>query len=286
MTRYVRFRDVDGSGLAVDVGDGFRALRSVEAAFPGDLPELIASGADLMDLASRFRFGAALDIDAVEVLPPLASPGKIMCVGLNYVDHAAEGNFEVPSYPTIFARFASSMIGHGAPIVRPHVSDHLDFEGELVAVVGRSGRYIPESEALAHVAGYSIFNDASIRDYQFRTPQWTVGKNFDSTGAFGPVFVPSAVLQPGAKGLRLRTRLNGRVVQDVSTDDMIFDVARLVSLLSEAMTLNAGDVIVTGTPAGVGFARNPPLWMKPGDRCEVEVDGIGILSNPVIQERA
>lgn len=284
MTRLVRFNDDDGLGLAAETGDGYRAVWWSDPCYPGDLPDLIQQGVDLMDLVSQFRSARPIDLDRVQRLPPLPNPGKILCVGLNYVDHAAEGHFEVPEYPTVFGRFASSLIGDGAPIVRPDLSDHLDFEGELVAVIGLGGRHIPEEEALLHVAGYSIFNDASIRDYQFRTPQWTVGKNFDSTGAFGPCLVPAAALPTGAKGLRLQTRLNGVVVQDVSTDDMIFDVARQISLLSEAMTLSPGDVIVTGTPAGVGFARTPPLWMKPGDVCEVEIEGIGILSNPVTRE--
>lgn len=187
-------------------------------------------------------------------------------MGLNYVDHAAEGHFEIPNAPTIFGRFASSLIGDGAPIVRPRVSDQLDFEGELVAVIGRGGRDIDRADALDHVAGYSIFNDASIRDWQFQTPQWTLGKDFDDTGAFGPGFVPAFALPRGARGLRLQTRLNGVVVQDASIDDMIFPVEGLVVLLSQAMTLEAGDVIVTGTPAGVGFARTPPLWMTAAAR--------------------
>ncbi|WP_243395865.1 fumarylacetoacetate hydrolase family protein [Sphingomonas oleivorans] len=239
---------------------------------------------DLIEVAEAFRAAPALDIDCVHLLPPIPDPAKIICVGLNYRDHAAEGHFEIPSYPAIFARFATSLIGHGAPIVRPAISEQLDFEGEVAAIIGRGGRNIPLSEALLHVAGYSLFNDASIRDFQFRTSQWTAGKNFDATGAFGPWFVPASQLPEGAKGLRLQTRLNGIVVQDASTDDMIFDVAHQIALLSEVFTLQPGDVIVTGTPAGVGFARKPPLWMKPGDVCEIELEGLGILRNPVAQE--
>ncbi|CCA90751.1 fumarylacetoacetate hydrolase family protein [Novosphingobium sp. PP1Y] len=278
----VRFEDRRGRGLAVNTGDGYRALWSEDGPFPGDLPDLIAEGADLMAIGSAFHAATPIDIDAVRILPPLPNPGKIICVGLNYVDHAAEGNFEVPIYPTIFARFASSLLAHGAPMARPPQSEQFDFEGELVAVIGMGGRTILREEALLHVAGYSIFNDGSVRDYQFRTPQWTMGKNFDGTGAFGPCFVPSAALAPGAKGLRLQTRLNGVVVQDASTDDMIFDIAELIALLSEAITLAPGDVIVTGTPAGVGFARKPPVWMKPGDICEVEIEGIGLLRNEIV----
>jgi len=277
----VRFQDARGLGLAVNTGEGYRAVHAEDPAYPGDLPALIASGVDLMEVMAEFRSAAPIDIDAVTILPPLPSPGKIVCVGLNYVDHAAESHFEVPTYPTIFARFATSLVGHGAPLVRPPQSQDFDFEGELVAVIGLAGRNIARADALRHVAGYSIFNDASVRDYQFRTPQWTMGKNFDGSGAFGPAFVPAAALPAGARGLRLQTRLNGTVVQDASTDDMIFDVAELVALLSEVFTLEPGDVIVTGTPAGVGFARTPPLWMQPGDICEVEIEQIGILRNTV-----
>lgn len=279
--QFVRFEDGNGRGLAINTGEGYRALWVADASFPGDLPDLIEQGADLVEIANAFHAATPIDIDAVRILPPLPNPGKVICVGLNYRDHAAEGNFEVPTYPTIFARFASSLLAHGSPMVRPPQSDQFDFEGELVAVIGMGGRRISRDEALLHVAGYSIFNDASVRDYQFRTPQWTIGKNFDGTGAFGPCFVPADALPPGAKGLRLQTRLNGAVVQDASTDDLIFDIAELVALLSEAITLAPGDIIVTGTPAGVGFARNPPLWMKPGDICEVEVEGIGLLRNTV-----
>jgi len=225
-----------------------------------------------------------LDPTGVEYLPPLPFPEKIICFGLNYKDHAAESGFEPPAYPALFGRFPSSLIGHRAPIVRPRVSDQLDYEGELVAIIGKPGRNIPRERALEHVAGYSIFNDASIRDYQFKTAQWMIGKNFDSTGAFGPVFVSADEFEAGAKGLRLKTRLNGTELQNASTTDMIFDVATQVSVLSDAMLLKPGDVIVTGTPSGVGVARNPKIFMKPGDVCEVEIEGIGLLSNPIVEQ--
>jgi 2-keto-4-pentenoate hydratase/2-oxohepta-3-ene-1,7-dioic acid hydratase in catechol pathway len=176
------------------------------------------------------------------------------------------------------------MMGHGSPIVRPKVSMQLDYEGELVAVIGKAGRHIAKADALSHVAGYSICNDASVRDYQFKSAQWTIGKNFDNTGPFGPVFVTADALPPGAAGLQLQTRLNGVVVQSASTSSLIFDVATLVSLLSEAVCLLPGDIIVTGTPSGVGLARKPPLWMKHGDVCEVEIEGIGTLTNPIRDE--
>jgi acylpyruvate hydrolase len=284
--RFARYQQNGREGLAAaDKSGVLHGFLMGEGDYPGDLGALIAAGdGALATAASRLLKGPEIALEEVELLPPLPTPGKILCIGLNYTEHSRESGFEPPSYPTIFGRFASSLIGHGAPIIRPHVSDQLDYEGELVAVIGRGGRNIAAADALGHIAGYSIFNDASVRDYQLKTPQWTVGKNFDGTGAFGPVFVTADALPPGCRGLRLQTRLNGQVVQSALIDDLIFDVATLVSLLSEVMTLAPGDVIVTGTPSGVGLARTPPLWMRPGDVCEVEVESIGILRNPIADE--
>lgn len=280
--RFASYRQNGKQGLAVAVGDAWHGLTEADPAFPGTLQALIETGGEALAKAGNALSSApAVDIDAVELLPPLSHPEKIVCVGLNYVDHSAESGFKQPDYPTIFGRFNSSLIAHGAPILRPSFSEQLDYEGELVAVIGKAGRDIAEADALAHVSGYSIFNDASIRDYQFKAPQWTPGKNFDDTGAFGPVFVTADELPPGCEGLRLQTRLNGQVVQEASISDMVFSVARLVSILSGFMTLKPGDVIVTGTPSGVGLARKPTLWMRDGDTVEVEIEKIGILSNPV-----
>jgi 2-keto-4-pentenoate hydratase/2-oxohepta-3-ene-1,7-dioic acid hydratase in catechol pathway len=251
--------------------------------YPGSLMDLLRRGEGLGPAGQGVLAGPALDLTAVELLPPLPVPGKILCIGMNYAEHAAEIGAELPACPEVFVRFPTSLVGHGAPILRPPASDQLDYEGELAAVIGRPGRAIPRDQALAYIAGYSIFNDASIRDVQFRTRQWTLGKNFDATGAFGPVLVTADELPDGARGLRLRTRLNGEVLQDASTSRLIFDVAALVALLSEGMTLEPGDLIVTGTPSGVGFTREPPVFMRPGDVCEVELDGIGVLRNPVRQ---
>ena len=284
--RFISFRQDGKEGLAVASSTGaFKGLRRGDAGFPGSLTEIIASGlAGLKAAAARLLAGQDIALDAVELLPPLPAPPKIICIGLNYVEHSTESGFAVPSYPTVFARFSSSLIGHGAPMIRPKLSDQLDFEGELVAVIGKGGRNIAKASALDHVIGYSVFNDGSIRDYQFKSPQWTVGKNFDDTGAFGPAFVSADELPAGAKGLKIETRLNGETVQSASTDAMIFDVASLVAILSEAMTLQTGDIIVTGTPSGVGVARKPPLFMKPGDVCEVEVERVGLLRNPIVAE--
>ena len=282
--RFAMIQTAGRTGIAAAAGAGqpFRACYADEAGYPGDLASLVARGpAALAAAGAALAKCGTVDLDAVTILVPLPNPPKIICIGLNYADHSRESGFEQPAYPTVFGRFASSLLAHGQPILRPTVSEQLDYEGELVAVLGKGGHSISKADALSHVIGYSLFNEASIRDYQFKAPQWTVGKNFDATGAFGPILVTEDELPPGGKGLRITTTLNGEVVQDASTDDMIFDVATLISTLSEAFTLQAGDIIVTGTPAGVGLARTPQLWMKPGDVCEVSVERIGTLRNPI-----
>jgi acylpyruvate hydrolase len=284
--RFAAFSDGGREGLAVASPDGgWRGLSSEDPQYPGSLHALVRSGRGALNAAAVMLLsGPVVDLERVTLLPPLPAPGKIICVGLNYVDHSLESGFTPPDYPTIFTRFASSLVAAGAPIIRPRVSTQLDYEGEMVAVIGVGGRHISEESALNHVIGYSIFNDASIRDFQKKAPQWTIGKNFDGTGAFGPCLVTADELPPGGKGLHIQTRLNGAVVQDASTDDMVFGIARLIAILSEAITLSPGDIIVSGTPAGVGMARNPPLFMKHGDICEVEIEGIGILRNTVRDE--
>ena len=282
----ITFVKNDRRGIAVSPdGVGYAGLVEGDAGYPGPLDGLLRlEPAERAAKLARVAKGDIIDTDTVELLPPILAPGKVICVGLNYLDHASESSMKAPDYPTLFARFASSIIAHGQDVLRPVESEKLDFEGELVAVIGKSGRRISRASALDHVAGYSIFNDGSIRDFQLRTPQWTMGKNFDGTGAFGPAFVTADALPPGARGLKLETRLNGKVVQSASTDDLIFDVANLVSMISVGITLEPGDVIVTGTPSGVGAARKPPLFMQAGDVCEVEIEGIGILRNRVVDD--
>jgi 2-keto-4-pentenoate hydratase/2-oxohepta-3-ene-1,7-dioic acid hydratase in catechol pathway len=244
----------------------------------------------LLDPALRAKAAAAIaaaqpvDEAKLHYALPMASVGKIVCVGLNYADHAAESPYDKPAFPVFFLRTITGLIGHGAPIIRPLISEHLDFEAEMVAVIGKGGRRIAEERALDHVIAYSLFNDGSIRDWQFKGPQWTLGKNFDDTGPFGPFLVSADEVPPGGRGLRITTRLNGAVVQDANTNDLLFHIPELIAKVSEAMTLHPGDILVTGTPAGVGFARKPPLFMKAGDVCEVEVQGIGVLRNPIIDE--
>jgi 2-keto-4-pentenoate hydratase/2-oxohepta-3-ene-1,7-dioic acid hydratase in catechol pathway len=286
--RFVNFRFNGRPGIALQHKDGSLVGRFTgEAKYPGSLAELVSRGGDSLAAAARaLADGSSLDPDKIEYLPPFPTPPKILCLGLNYADHAAEGGFKPPVAPTIFARFGSSLIGHRAPLVRPRVSTQFDYEGELVAIVGRAGKHIPREKALDHICGYSIFNDGSIRDYQLRTPQWTVGKNFDGTGAFGPAFVTADELPPGASGLKIQTRLNGQVMQSASTSQMIFDVVNTVALLTEGLTLEVGDVLVMGTPSGIGMARTPQVWMKAGDVCEIEIEGLGILRNAVVDEPA
>jgi acylpyruvate hydrolase len=285
---FLTFRSNGKIGLAAsNDGKVFRGLTRGASNYPGSLDQLIRHTPEQQKAAAAALLaGEAVDVTKVEVLQPLRSPGKIICVGLNYRDHASESGHKPPEYPTLFARYASSLVGPNEPIVRPIDSVQLDYEGELVAVIGKGGRRISKADALSHVAGYSIFNDGSVRDFQLRTPQWTLGKNFDGTGAFGPVFVTADALPPGARGLKLETRLNGQVMQSASTDDLIFDVATLVTDISAGITLEAGDLIVTGTPSGVGAARKPPVFMKAGDVCEIEVERIGVLRNRVVDEAA
>jgi acylpyruvate hydrolase len=284
--RFVTFvRDgVEGIAIANSPGT-LRGYLRTHAAYPGSLLDLLRRGSDALAAAGRrLQQADELDDTSLAIAPPLSNPPKIICIGLNYIDHATESGLELPRHPTVFGRFASSLIGHKAALIRPRVSVEFDYEGELVAVIGKPGRHIAKVHALAHISGYSIFNDASVRDYQRKSPQWTMGKNFDGSGAFGPEFVTADELPTGARGLHLETRLSGSVVQSANTSDMIFDVATLVATLSEAMTLECGDVIVTGTPAGVGAARTPPLFMKAGDVCEVQIEGLGVLRNSVADE--
>lgn len=276
--RYVSIEHNGKATLGVREGDTIRLLGNES------LESLLTRGADLSAYANEQKASETVDAASAKFLPPLSRPPKIICVGLNYADHTKESRFEQPDYPTLFLRVNTSLIGHNAPIVRPQASDSLDYEGEVAAILGKGGRFIPKEKALDCVAGYAAFNDGSVREYQFKAPQWTVGKNFDATGGFGPDFVTADELPPGAKGLRLETRLNGEVVQSANTSDMVFDVATLISIISEAITLEPGDVLVTGTPAGVGWAREPKLLMRHGDVCEVTIEGIGTLRNPIVDE--
>lgn len=250
----------------------------------GDLSGIIADA--VAGRGPALPSGDTPSHDPADITPalPLARPGKVVCLGLNFAEHAREGGYAVPDYPAMFLRAASSLIPAGAPMILPKASTALDYESELMVIIGKGGRHIPEAQALDHVFGYTTFNDGSVRDYQRKTHQWTAGKNFDGTGVVGPVVVTADDLPEGAMGLRICTRLNGQTMQDSTTSDMIFTVARTIAIVSEIMTLEPGDMIAFGTPPGVGHARKPPVWMKPGDVVEVEIEGIGICRNPIVAE--
>jgi acylpyruvate hydrolase len=244
-----------------------------------------ASAVDLAVNGADHPASEEISIAEVKLLAPVPRPGKVICIGLNYRAHAKEGGNPIPDYPAVFLRGATSLADPGADLIYPECSEKLDFEAELAVVIGRSATHV-RTRALDYVAGYSCFNDGSVRDYQRKSSQWTIGKNFDRTGGFGPEIVTPDELPPGASALRIVCRLNGQSMQDSNTSDMIFDVATLVAILSEAMTLEPGDVIATGTPSGVGYARTPPVYLRPGDRIEVEIERIGTLVNTVASRAA
>ena len=277
------------TALGLVDGESVIDLASADPSLPKDMQSLIEAGpsalASVRAAAGRAPASTRHAVASVKPALPIARPPKFVCVGLNYALHAKEGGHAIPTYPSFFLRVNSSLIPAGASVVRPKCSIQLDYECELTIVIGKGGRHIAEDKALDHVFGYTLFNDVSVRDYQRKTSQWTAGKNFDATGPLGPHIVTADSLPPGASGLRITTRVNGETMQDSNTSDMIFSTARTIAILSEIMTLEPGDMIATGTPSGVAHARKPPAWMKAGDTVEVEVEKIGILRNPVVDEK-
>jgi len=227
--------------------------------------------------------GIVYALESVSLLQPVLRPGKVICLGLNYRDHAKEAGMAIPEYPVLFHKVAGSLIGHNQPVVVPRSSSKIDFEGELTIIIGRRGKYIAEHEALSYIAGYTIGNDVSARDLQFRTSQWTTGKMLDTFGPLGPALVTCDEV-PDPNALQIKTTLNGQVMQDGNTAEMIFRVPFIVSYISEIVTLEPGDVILTGTPAGIGNTRTPPVFMKPGDTVSVEIERLGVLTNPLVAE--
>lgn len=248
-----------------------------------DLKSLLGSSTGLQELTS-LSGAPSIALEEVQWLPPISNPDKVLCVGLNYSKHIEETGREVPKHPTLFTRFGSAQVGHQQPLIRPKVSTAFDFEGELAIVIGKPGRHISAERATEHVAGYSLFNDGSIRDWQRHTLQFTAGKNFVGSGSFGPWIVTVDDV-PDVNALTLVTRLNGEEVQRSGVDDLLFKINDLVAYISTFTELLPGDVIATGTPGGVGAFREPPLWMKAGDVVEVSINGIGTLSNRVANEQ-
>ncbi len=271
----------DGTVLWGPVGADGIADASARWSSPADLIEAAMDGSGRAAIDDEA--GESTPFDQLELLPPIPTPARIICVGVNYADHAAESDrkAEPPGHPVLFTRFASSLVGHGHPIERPAVSDQFDWEGELAVVIGRSAHLVGRETALDHVAGYSCFMDGTLRDWQRHTSQFTPGKNFDRSGAWGPWIVTAdEIPDPGALGLT--TTVEGEVVQHASTSLMIHDVAAIVSYCSTFTTLEPGDVIATGTPGGVGFARSPQRWLEPGQEVRVEISSIGALANPIV----
>ena len=276
-----------GQGTEVFLVDG-NAARSLTAADPrvgSDLMGLIENADLTANAAALAAKSPAVPLADITPALPVARPGKTICLGLNYVDHIKEGGYDVPEYPALFMRATNSLIPAGAPMVRPSCSERLDYEAELMVIIGKGGRHISEADALDHVFGYTLFNDGSVRDYQRKTHQWTPGKNFDATGPIGPIVVTPDELPAGAEGLKIESRVGDEILQSATTSDMLWPVARTIATISEYSTLDPGDYLAMGTPPGVGHAKKPnPRWLRPGETIEVEIEGIGICANPVVDE--
>jgi 2-keto-4-pentenoate hydratase/2-oxohepta-3-ene-1,7-dioic acid hydratase in catechol pathway len=273
------FSTAQGASYGIVTGQGIVDLRRrLGNRFP-DLKALIA-GNGVFEVEQYRREGPDHPASDVTWLPLIPNPDKIICVGLNYQEHVVETGRDNTEQPAIFLRLPESQVGHKQPIVRPRESTQLDFEAEIAVIVGRPGRRISQKDAYDHVAGYSCYNDGSVRDWQRHTVQWTAGKNFARTGGFGPWMVTADEIPPGTK-MTLSCRLNGREMQHATTEQMIFKIPKIIEYVSTWTTLAPGDVLVTGTPGGVGARRTPPVWMKPGDKVEVEIDKVGILENSV-----
>mgnify|MGYP003126342786 CR=1 FL=1 len=272
-----------GASFGVADGDRIRDAGPALRARHADLRALLA--ADALDaLRTAAPDAETIAVDAVTLLPPVPNPDKILCIGLNYMTHIRETGRDAPKQPSIFTRYPSSLVGHGVPLIRPAASDWFDFEGELAVVIGKPGRAIPAERAMEHVAGYSCFNDGSVRDFQRHTTQFWAGKNFDRSGSMGPWLVTADELgDPVAQSMT--TRLNGEVMQSTPISDLAFDIPALIAYISTVTELLPGDVIATGTPSGVGLFREPKVFMQPGDRIEVEITGIGTLANDIVAER-
>jgi 2-keto-4-pentenoate hydratase/2-oxohepta-3-ene-1,7-dioic acid hydratase in catechol pathway len=254
-------------------GEGYRSVRAYLSASPDEQEQVLTWAAHQLEAGER-----VLSLDEVELGPPVPNPEKILCLGLNYPEHAAEAGLDIPPVPTFFAKFRNSLVGPTSPVVLPSASRFIDYEGELAVVIGRRCKHVSEQEALAYVAGYTICNDVSARDLQIQTSQWTAGKAIDTFAPMGPGIVLAADI-PDPQALTLITRVNGEVVQHASTSQMIFSVAETLAFLSSFMTLEPGDVIATGTPSGIGARRQPPVFLQPGDIVEVEIEPIGKIRN-------
>lgn len=273
-----------GHGVFLVQGQEARNLTVQAPRIGSDLSALARGDVNPSEIAALATNAPVEAVNQIVPALPIARPGKVICLGLNYVDHIKEGGYDIPDYPALFMRGLNSLIPAGAPMVRPSCSEKLDYEAELMLIVGRGGKHISEENALDHVFGYTIFNDGSVRDYQRKTHQWTPGKNFDATGPIGPQVVTPDELPAGATGLKIESRVGSEILQSASTSDMLWTVARTIATISEYATLESGDMIAMGTPPGVGHAKKPPRWLRPGETVEIEIEGIGICANPIVAE--
>jgi 2-keto-4-pentenoate hydratase/2-oxohepta-3-ene-1,7-dioic acid hydratase in catechol pathway len=289
--KIVGFEAEGGPRLGIVEGDQVIDLQAADANVPGNLGAVLAANngdlKSLGDVAKRASASARRPLSGLKFGLPVARPGKIICMGLNYLDHVKEGpnRDNIPKFPSIFMRGLTSMVPHEQPIIRPKASEQLDYEAEMMLIVGKRAKHLTLANATSCVAGYSCGNEGSVREFQRKSTQWDMGKNFDRTGGFGPWMVTADELPDAGKGLKIQSRLNGTVMQSDNTDNMMFPVAEMLVYITQGMTLEPGDIIFTGTPSGVGHARKPnPIWMKQGDVCEIEIEGIGTLRNPIQDE--
>ena len=290
--KIVGFEADGGLRLGIVEGDQVIDLQAADPKVPADLGAVLAANngdlKPLGDIAKRAPASARRPLKGLKFGLPVARPGKILCLGLNYLEHVKEGSQRdnIPKFPTIFMRCLTSMVPHEQPIIRPKVSEQLDYEAEMMLVVGKRAKHLTMDNATSCIAGYSCSNEGSVREFQRKTTQWDMGKNFDRTGGFGPWMVTADELPDAGKGLKIESRLNGTVMQSDNTANMMFPVKEMLVYVTQGMTLEPGDIIFTGTPSGVGHARKPnPMWMKQGDVCEIEIEGIGVLRNPIEDER-
>jgi 2-keto-4-pentenoate hydratase/2-oxohepta-3-ene-1,7-dioic acid hydratase in catechol pathway len=282
--KYIVGQSANRNAVYLVLGDEAVNLTELNPDCGEDLLAIIENPTLVSELDGAIRSAPKIPVAEITPALPLKQPGKIICLGLNYINHIKEGGYDVPEYPALFMRGLNSMMPSGASMVRPSCSEQLDYEVELMLIIGKPGRHISEESALSYVFGYTVFNDGSIRDYQRKTHQWTAGKNFDSTGGLGPIVVTPDELPEGAAGLKIESRVGDEILQSANTSEMLWTVAKTIATISEFASLEAGDMIAMGTPPGVGHARKPPRWLRPGETIEVEVEGIGICSNPVVAE--
>ncbi len=290
--KLVGFTTDAGPRLGFIEGDQVIDLNAVDPKLPNDLGAVLKQNSGdlkpLAELAKRAPAAAKRPLAGISYALPIAHPGKIVCLGLNYLDHVKEGPNanNIPKFPTLFMRGLNSVVAHNHPLMRPRASETFDYEAEMVAVIGKRAKHMTMENALSCVAGYTCSNEGSIREFQRHTTQWHMGKNFDNTGSIGPWFVSADALPPGGKGLKIESRLNGKVMQSDNTNNMMFPVAETIVYATQGMTLEPGDLLLTGTPSGVGHARKPPAWMRAGDVIEIEIEGIGTLRNSIEDEKA